>query len=57
MKDTSTAEGREARLTEIAHGYRESGNWPGLVRVLGLSNSDRDYCDADAGEPPRGARW
>jgi hypothetical protein len=58
MNDTSTREGREKRLGEIVHGYMESGNWRGLVRVAGLGDSDRDYIPGqDDGEPPQGAKW
>lgn len=57
MFDTSTAEGRAKRLDQIARGYLQLGNWRSLVSLIGLSNSDRDYQEADAGEPPAGAVW
>src|SRR5579871_1509791 len=45
MIDTSTAAGREKRTEQLAEGYKTSGNFPALVRLVGLSNSDRDYSE------------
>jgi hypothetical protein len=56
--DTSTIEGRDNRLNELVKEARRSGNKPALVRLIGGSINDfGDYCEADAGEPPKGAEW
>ena len=43
---------------QIAEGYEQTGNKPALVRLIGSSINDfGDYSEADAGEPPKGAKW
>jgi hypothetical protein len=59
MIDTSTEAGRDKRMSELAEGYRETGNRVGLVRLIGGSVNDfNDYIPGqDDGEPPQGAKW
>ena len=55
--DTWTPQGQQKRIEEIAEGYRQSGSKRALTRFIGLSPSDWDYHESDAGEPPKGAQW
>lgn len=58
MYDTSTKEGQEKRLKELADDYREKGNKVALVRLVGGSVDDfGDYTPGDTGEAPQGAQW
>jgi hypothetical protein len=56
--DTSTAEGRDKRTAELVEDYKSTRNWGGIVRLIGGSPRYdlQDQLDADAGEPPKGAR-
>jgi hypothetical protein len=45
------------RFNEIVRDYTAKGRFTKLIQLVGMSNSDRDYQESDAGEPPAGARW